>query len=536
MRNVDQIKAAVAARQIVSRSAFLANYAPTSDQVAQVVSYLQAQGFSNVSAAPNNLLVEGTASASAVQKAFNTTIHNFTQNGAPVHANISPAYVPQALSGTVLAVLGLDNAQAAKVHPQKNPAPSPTPAPPATPVPTPAPTATPTPTPVPSPTPDSCTKNVNTTTGTAVCPRFYDPATYALAYNVGTVTPATNTAVAIMTEGQLSTAISDFRDNEVHFGLPQVPISIVQVQPMSADTSGNGEWTLDMTYSTGMANNVKTLYLYNFKSLSFSDIVAGYNKWVTDNVAPVGNSSFGGCEAFAYVTGAMLVSDQILVEAAAQGQTMFASSGDSGGYCGVAGAPPNGVPGGAPLVEWPAASPYVVAVGGSDLFSNPDGSYLGESAWEAGGGGISQFEYSPYWESGVQPLSSTPVGLTFRGVPDVAMDASLETGALIYEGGVRYITGGTSLASPLAAGAYARFQTAHNNTLGFGAIPFYAIYTKYQGAPSSMSAGPPPTQVIGGFHDILAGTNGSYTAAPKYDYTTGLGSFDITKTNAIIGQ
>jgi hypothetical protein len=40
---------------------------------------------------------------------------------------------------------------------------------------------------------------------------------------------------------------------------------------------------------------------------------------------------------------------------------------------------------------------------------------------------------------------------------------------------------------------------------------------------------------MGGFHDILTGSNGSYTALPGYDYTTGLGSFDIGVMNAQIG-
>ncbi len=41
-------------------------------------------------------------------------------------------------------------------------------------------------------------------------------------------------------------------------------------------------------------------------------------------------------------------------------------------------------------------------------------------------------------------------------------------------------------------------------------------------------------ELIGGFHDILTGTNGLYTALPRYDMTTGLGSFDVSKTNAVI--
>ena len=41
--------------------------------------------------------------------------------------------------------------------------------------------------------------------------------------------------------------------------------------------------------------------------------------------------------------------------------------------------------------------------------------------------------------------------------------------------------------------------------------------------------GPPPTGVIGPFHDILVGTNGGFQSLPRYDYTTGLGTIDIKK-------
>ena len=80
----------------------------------------------------------------------------------------------------------------------------------------------------------------------------------------------------------------------------------------------------------------------------------------------------------------MLVHDNTFLEAAAQGQTVFASTGDNGSSCGVAvGA--NGVPGlGVPMVEYPASSPDVIGVGGTTLITNADGSYNSEIAWNAG--------------------------------------------------------------------------------------------------------------------------------------------------------
>jgi pseudomonalisin len=498
LRNQSQLASAVAGGQQVDNGTFMASYAPTSTQVSAVTSYLQSKGLSNITIEPNNLIVSASGTAAQVQTAFNTSIHAFSGSGTNFFANTSPAYVPTSLGGIVVAVLGLNTIQAVK----------------------------------PTPHVTSC-EVFGVSSPPQQCLRFYDPATFQAAYHVGTVAAAKNTPIAIMAEGDPTQAISDFRLNEQKFGLPQVPVNRVQVGLASPDTGGNGEWTLDMTYSTGMAGTVKALYLYTTTSMTDSDITLEYSKWVTQHYTNIGNSSFGGCEFFPFLDGSMLVADNILLEGASQGQTMFVSTGDNGGFCNNF-VDTNGVPGGAPFAEWPAVSPYVVAVGGTDLFSNADGSYQGESAWEAGGGGLSQFEYSPYWEAQAQPVSSN--GLSFRGVPDVAMDGSIETGAELWGGDAvngsctPCVTGGTSLSSPLAAGVWARLQNSHANHLGFAAIPFYKNFSSH--TAGAVNTGPPPWQPDGGFHDILSGSNGLYTALPGYDYTTGLGSFDVTLINS----
>ncbi len=526
MRNQSQLQSLVASGQQIGQGAFMSTYAPTSSQVTQVTSYLQSQGLTNIQTEPNNLLVSATGTAAQVEKAFDTKLESFSQSGATVFANTSPAYVPQSLGGTVLAVLGLSNAQAMKTTPHTKHG------------------ATPTPTPQPTPTaapPSPCslygleivgfpTGPVSEPSTQAGCLRNYGPADYWRAYDAGSVPAATSINVAVMAEGAVQQSISDLRVNEQADGLVPVPVTVKQVGIASTDTSGDDEWTLDMTASSGMARAVKTIYLYDAPSLTDSDIALMYSKWVTDDLAKIGNSSFGGCEAFPYVDGSMLVDDELFLEGAAQGQTMFASSGDTGSFCSVG--TPNGVPAGVPLVEYPAASPYVVAVGGTTLVTQTDGSYQGEAAWYSGGGGLSQFEYSPYWEAQAQPVSQN--GESFRGVPDISMDGDLQTGMNLYlsDQSGWTIIGGTSLASPLAAGAYARLQQTHGGSLGFAAPLFYKNFSSH--AAGARQTGPPPWQPDGGFHDILVGANGTYTALPGYDYTTGLGSIDVTLLNAQI--
>ena len=114
------------------------------------------------------------------------------------------------------------------------------------------------------------------------------------------------------------------------------------------------------------------------------------------------------------------------------------------------------------------------------------------------------------------------------------MDADLQTGMDVYESGSWTVIGGTSLASPLAAGVWARVLQTHSG-LGFAAPRLYSEYAAQAGTPGVALVGPPATRAIGGFHDILSGANGAYTALPSYDYTTGMGSFDVGITLSLIG-
>jgi len=113
-----------------------------------------------------------------------------------------------------------------------------------------------------------------------------------------------------------------------------------------------------------------------------------------------------------------------------------------------------------------------------------------------------------------------------KGLPDVAMDADfLLSPAGFVSGGADTSNGGTSLASPLSLGSWARIQNAHQNTLGFAGPELYALATP--GAPFS---------TITGMTDVTLGSNGLYAATPGWDFTTGLGSFDIAAVTAIVGQ
>jgi pseudomonalisin len=461
--------------QSLTPAQFAESYAPTSAQVQQVVSYLESQGFSSVTAEPNNLIVSADGTIAEAAAAFNTPIESYTQFGNAVFGNTEPAQVPASLGVSVAAVLGLNTIG----HMQSTLVPQ----------------------------------------SSLSAPQYlvsYTPQQFWQIYSANGVPAAASATIAIMAEGDLTQVLSDFKAAETSWGFPSFPVTVVPVGLASTDTSGVDEWDLDTQYSTGMAGGqVKHLYLYDATSMTDSDLALDFSRWVTDDKARIANASFGECEVFPYLDGSMLADDEVFAEGAAQGQTLFSSMGDTGSFCPVE-VGENGVPAGAPMVNYPATSQYAMGVGGTTLLTDADGNYDIETAWYAGGGGISQFEYSPYWQTAADVPSSE---LGDKGDPDIAMDADPESGANIYYDGAWEGVGGTSLSSPLAVGVWARMISA-NPKLGFAPITYYGLYDG-TGAVGSYPSG--------GFHDITVGCDGLYCAAPGWDFTTGLGTLWVSQ-------
>jgi subtilase family serine protease len=122
----------------------------------------------------------------------------------------------------------------------------------------------------------------------------------------------------------------------------------------------------------------------------------------------------------------------------------FASSGDQGG-----------------VVEYPAASPFVISVGGTKVTRDTNNKILSEVGWDYTGGGFSIPEIRPPFQN--PPLENVH-GTTGRVTPDIAgpagIDRLLDNGSPIYAGTTCsgnppgwYAVGGTSLATPIIAAA-----------------------------------------------------------------------------------
>jgi len=491
---------------------FKAQYAPTEQQVQAVVAHLRAAGFTNITVAPNNLLVEADGHAGNVQAGFRTTMKQFEFRGHQRIANDGEVLVPAALGDTVNAVLGLQDVSvkhtmyhfvksnaAMGLHP-----------------------------------------NATAPAGTVTS---HNPKDFGTIYDAGSTPNASNTTVGVITWGDMTQTITDLNTFTSNAGLPTTNVQTVKVGTAALwdDANGDGEWDLDSQTIVGTSGGVQKLIFYtaangtNNASLTDAGITAAYNKAVTDNVAKVINVSLGEDETASHNAGTQAADDNVFAQAVSQGQTFSVSAGDEGVYesqQGVLTDASGTVT--ANLSQYsvsePAASPNVVAVGGTTLGTNGT-TWAGETVWNEGlaqvsstdtrqrlwatGGGVSSFETAPSWQTAA--LGSS---VTKRVLPDVAFDAAQSSGAqIVYQGAVQQI-GGTSLASPIFVGVWARLQSANGNGLPFPTSKFYADFPNH---PELL-------------HDVTSGNNGyngyGYNAAAGWDYTTGFGSLDIAKLNS----
>jgi subtilase family serine protease len=260
--------------------------------------------------------------------------------------------------------------------------------------------------------------------------------------------------------------------------------------------------------------------------------------WANDRKGPLqASASFGECENIPAAEPAIGVDglegpgDALLKQAVIEGRTLFVSTGDTGSSCPIVPASTNGVATQLyPALNYPSASPYAVAVGGTVL--NSDGGNppkrFSETAWEYGGGGNSTNEAAGSYQQGVAPLhcvtdqSGNPyvpgTAPVCRATPDVASisgDVATGNGMLITDdNGADQQGAGTSLSSPLWLGMWTRIQAAAaKKGLGFANFSLYKI-----GKSASYA---------NDFYDVTVGDNQPYPATPGWDNATGWGTPDV---------
>jgi subtilase family serine protease len=332
-------------------------------------------------------------------------------------------------------------------------------------------------------------------------PVGYGPNQFLGAYNLPGSAPSTRT-IAIVDAYDDPNIYSDLTTYSQTFGLPTLPKCIGSYPwsnpPCFAKVNQNGgssplparnsvwatEISLDVEIAHAICKNC-SIYLVEAKSAFNSDM---YN--AEDQAAKFGtiiSNSWGEGEYPGEIN------DDIHFYH--PGKAITFSSGDNG-YG----------------PQYPAASPYVTAVGGTTL--NVNGiTRSSETVWSGTGSGCSSWESQPYFQNGlVLSVCSN------RIIADVSADADPNTGAAIYDSIPYYgykgwfQVGGTSLSSPIIAGTYAT-GAGISPSIQANSIPYSNVL-------------PYPSSII---YDITSGSNGGCgnvlcIAGPGYDGPTGLGT------------
>ena len=285
-----------------------------------------------------------------------------------------------------------------------------------------------------------------------------------------------------------TTLDSDLQQFSTTFNLPACTTKsgCLTKHPMSQTIKANSGWameaSLDVEWAHAIAPNAK-IVLVEAATQSGTNLLKAVDYAAGVYDASAISMSWGGGEFPEEVSLDSHFKSQSI--RAPGGAPFFASSGDAG----------HGA-------SWPASSPNVIGVGGTSI-TMQGGSFKSESAWRGSGGGVSQYEKAPNFQTGV----SIPKASGMRAIPDVAYDADPTSGFPIYVKGDWHTVGGTSAGAP---------QWAAIAALGSN-VTLQNLYADKQSSGNT-----------GYFRDITSGSNGTCgylcTARAHYDYVTGLGT------------
>jgi hypothetical protein len=328
----------------------------------------------------------------------------------------------------------------------------------------------------------------NVTVLTASAFSTYSPAQIRAAYGINqlSLTGAGQT-IAIVDAYSDPTIAADLAKFDQQFGLAAANLTVEKEYNGTAAPAYNAGWAtetaLDVEWAHAIAPGAKIL-LVEANTSSLTDLLSAVNYAREQPGVSVVSMSWGASE----FNGEGTFDSYFTTPAGHTGVTFVASSGDSG-----AGA------------SWPAISSNVIAVGGTTLTLNANGTYGSETAWSGSGGGYSLFETEGAYQKSVQTTGK-------QSDPTVAYDASPNTGYYVYDSssghGTWLAVGGTSAGSPQWAGLIALVNQGRAQA---GQAPLNSALQAIYSLPNS------------DFHDITTGSNGN-AAKAGYDVVTGRGS------------
>lgn len=530
---------------------YAARFGMAQSDLDSVQTWLQQQGFSvdRISRGRNLMRFSGTVVQ--VERAFSTEMHYYAIRGKRHFAPSTDLQIPAALLPVVAAIRNLDDFR-------------------------------PRPYVIPNRTPQVLPGFTSGVSGKT----FLSPADIVTTYDAGALRNSgyigTGQSIAIV--GQSDVAISDIESFQNAAGLPvkdPVPILTPNSGTPAIYSGDESESDLDLEWSGAMAPGAQIYFVYvgnNQNSGVFDALIYAIN----ERIANIVSVSYGECEQL--LDGYSI--ETYFKQANSQGQTILAASGDNGSTACYGMASSQTVQQEL-AVSYPASSPNVTAVGGTEIpasdlydglnfatywnFNNSDitssaKSYIPEVVWNddsstgglsAAGGGKSTLFTKPAYQVALTPADS------MRDLPDISLYASPNAPGYLYctsdatqwgetstglpqqascSSGFRdaatnllTVAGGTSFSTPIFAGMLAAINQKANYSTGSGNIntELYALAN----TGGSYSAGDLFHDVTTGANSCTAGvtfcnsSNGAtfnYLAGAGYDLATGLGSVDLT--------
>jgi kumamolisin len=469
-------------RSFLSRKEFEQSHGADPNTIARIEAFAREHKLTVKEKSPERRTVILSGTVSAMNAAFGVELKQYEHPKGKYRGRTGPVHIPSELQDAIEGVFGLDNRPQAKPHFRRRPRAG------------------------------ARANAVNLS---------YTPTQLATLYNFPTGVDGSGECIAIIELGGgfNPTDLSNYWNQ---LNLTQTPnVSAVSVGNGSNNATGDpngpdGEVMLDIEVSGAIAPGAKiVVYFAENTDAGFLNAITTAIHDSTNNPSVL-SISWGGPES-SWTQQAMTSMDEAFQAGAAMGVTVCVAAGDEGST--------DGVSDNLNHVDFPAASPNVLACGGTTLVASGN-TVTSETVWNelannegATGGGISDVFPLPSWQNGAGvPASANPNQNVGRGVPDVSGDADPTTGYVTLVDGQPDVIGGTSAVAPLWAGLIALINEGNGKPAGLVNPLLYQSATQ---APD--------------FNDITSGTNGAYNAGPGWDACTGLGSPIGTQVAAALG-
>lgn len=562
VRHPDDLEALVASTQnpgspqyhrFITVGDFLARFAPASQDIVIITNYLAGFGITVDAVYPNHLLMRITGTSDAFDRAFNLDVHDFVRGSSRYHQPRNPPAIPVLLRDLLVTIVGPGDAADFRPMHRHTPAAAPVP----------------------------LTAHAAPAGAIATgIPGEYTVGDVAEMYDVNPLYAAhldgRGRTLGIVTLADFLPSDAFLYWSEIGLTVPANRITQIHVDgggPFGSK-AGSGETSLDVEQSGGLAP-AAAIRVFDAPN-SDAGFMDAFYLAISENIVDSLSTSWGQAEEFyseAVVgvdrTGELTAFHQIFLEAAAQGISVFAASGDNGAYDinDAFNDPVDNVL----SVDVPASDPAITAAGGTTtpvLVTLTDGTPVAqathEQAWswsyiENGlialglvppddvtffpvgtGGGVSVMWGRPVYQSQTDGIRRTepkqaivfqgetllklPPNFKGRNVPDVSLNADPFSGYLVQssaDGGLIAGFGGTSFVSPQLNGITALIAQGVHGRVGFWNPMLYRFQNAFPRALSPIV-------------DVKGGDNWFYAGVPGYEPATGLGVIDATRLLAAV--